>query len=120
MPTINYAQRYSPLVDERFKLGALTNSVINNSYSWVDVDTVKVYSIPTVSMNDYTLTGSARYGQAAELENSIQTLTLEQDRSFTFTIDRKSEQDTMGVMAAAAALRRQIDEVVIPRFWDAA
>lgn len=112
--TINYAQRYSPLVDERFKLGALTNSVINNSYSWVDVDTVKVYSIPTVSMNDYSLSGSARYGVAAELENSIQTLTLEQDRSFTFTIDRKSEQDTMGVMAAAAALRRQIDNVVIP------
>ena len=111
---INYAQKYSNLVDERFRLGSLTNSIVNQSYSWIDVDTVKVYSIPVVSMNDYTLTGSSRYGTANELGNSVQTLTLEQDRSFTFTIDRKSEQDTMGVMAAAAALRRQIDEVVIP------
>lgn len=116
----NYAQKYSGIVDERFKLGALTNSVVNQQYDWIDVDTVKVYSIPTVAMNNYSLTGSARYGTAAELENVIQTMTLEQDRSFTYSIDRKTEQDTMGVMAAAASLRRQIDEVVIPRFWDAA
>ena len=120
MPTINYALKFSDLVDERFRLGALTNSIVNQSYSWIDVETVKVFSIPTVSMNDYTLSGTARYGVASELENTVQTLTLAQDRSFTFTIDRKSEQDTMGVMAAAAALRRQIDEVCIPRFWDAA
>lgn len=111
---INYAQKYSPLVDERFSLGALTNSVVNQSYDWIDVDTVKVYSIPTVEMNDYTLTGMQRYGTASELQNVIQTMTLSQDRSFTFTIDRKSVDDTMGVMAAAAALRRQIDLVCIP------
>lgn len=114
MPTINYAQRYSDVVDEVFRLGALTNSIVNQQYSWVDVDTVKVYSIPTVSMTNYSLTGTARYGVAAELENVIQTLTLEQDRSFTFTVDRKSVDDTMGVMAAAAALRRQIEVVAIP------
>lgn len=111
---INYAQKYSSIVDERFRLGALTNSVINQQFDWIDVDTVKVYSIPTVAMNNYSLTGSARYGTAAELENVIQTMTLNQDRSFTYSIDRKSTDDTMGVMAAAASLRRQIDEVVIP------
>ena len=111
---INYAQRYSDIVDEVFRLGALTNSIVNQQYSWVDVDTVKVYSIPTVSMTNYSLTGSARYGEAAELQNVIQTMTLAQDRSFTFTVDRKSVDDTMGVMAAAAALRRQIEVVAIP------
>ena len=111
---INYAQRYSDIVDEVFRLGALTNSIVNQQFSWVDVDTVKVYSIPTVEMTDYTLTGSARYGTASELQNVIQTMTLQQDRSFTFTVDRKSVDDTMGVMAAAAALRRQIEVVAIP------
>lgn len=120
MPTINYALKYSPLVDERFKLGSLTNAIVNQQYSWIDVETVKVFSVPVVSMNNYSISGTNRYGSASELENSVQTMKIEQDRSFTFTIDRKSEQDTMGVMAAAAALRRQIDEVVIPRFWDAA
>ena len=39
---------------------------------------------------------------------------MQKDRAFTFTIDKKSEDDTMGTMEAGAALRRQIDEVVIP------
>ena len=111
---INYAVRYSDLVDEAFRLGSLTNSLVNQNYDWVGVEAVKVYSIPTVDMVDYTLTGSARYGVAAELQNVIQTMTLSQDRSFTFTIDRKSVDDTLGVMAAAAALRREIDYVAIP------
>lgn len=114
MGTINYATKYSDLVDEAFKLGSLTNSLVNQNYDWIGVEAVKVYSIPTVDLVDYTLTGSARYGVAAELQNVIQTMTLSQDRAFTFTIDRKSVDDTMGVMAAAAALRREIDHVVIP------
>ena len=41
-------------------------------------------------------------------------MTIAKDRSFTFTIDRKSYDDTMMTMEAGRALRRQIDEVVIP------
>lgn len=111
---INYAEKYSPLVDERFRLGALTAGIVNNDYDWVGVSTVAVYSVPTASMNNYTLTGSSRYGTPAELQNSIQELTVTKDRSFTFTIDRKSVDDTMFVMEAGRALRRQVEEVVIP------
>ena len=112
--TINYAEKYSPIVDERFKLGSLTAGITNNEYDWVGVSTVAVYSIPTAEMNDYTLTGASRYGTPAELGNEIQELTVSQDRSFTFTIDRKSYDDTMMTMEAGRALRRQIDEAVIP------
>lgn len=111
---INYAEKYSPQVDERFKLGSLTTALVNYAYDWLGVSTVKVYSVPTAEMNDYTLTGSNRYGTPAELNNEVQEMTLAKDRSFTFTIDKKSEDDTMGVMAAGAALARQIDEVAIP------
>lgn len=111
---INYAEKYSPKVDERFRLGMLTSALVNYAYDWLGVSTVKVYSVPTAEMNDYTLTGSSRYGTPAELNNEVQEMTLAKDRSFTFTIDKKSEDDTMGVMAAGAALARQIDEVIIP------
>jgi len=111
---INYAAKYSPLVDERFTMGALTSGMVNNNYDWLGVETVKVYSIPTAGMNNYKLTGSDRYGTPAELENAVQELKVEQDRSFTFTIDRKSYDDTMMTMEVGKALRRQIEEVVIP------
>lgn len=111
---MNYAEKYSPQVDERFKLGSLTSALVNYAFDWIGVSTVKVFSVPTATMNDYTTTGSDRYGTPTELENEVQEMTLAKDRSFTFTIDKKSEDDTMGTMAAGAALRRQIDEVIIP------
>ena len=110
----NYAEKYSPLVDEAFKLQALTAGVVNNDYDWEGVATVNVYSIPTVALNNYTVSGNQRYGTANELQNDIQTLTLTQDKSFTFTIDRKQTQDTMGVMDAGAALAREVSQVIIP------
>jgi hypothetical protein len=111
---IEYASKYSSKVDERFTLGSLTNGIVNSEYDWLGVSTVKVYSIPTVGMNDYSLSGTSRYGTPSELGNEAQEMTVSKDRSFTFTIDRKSYDDTQMTMEAGKALRRQVDEVVIP------
>lgn len=111
---MNYAEKYSAQVDERFKLGALTTGLVNQNYDWLGVETVKVFSIPTVGLNDYSLTGTSRYGTPSELGNEVQEMKITQDKSFTFTIDRKSHDDAMMTMEAGRALRRQIDEVVIP------
>lgn len=111
---VNYAEKYSNKIDERFKIGAVTTPAINNDYEFVGVKTVNVYSVPTAEMGDYSKTGSSRYGSPKELENSLQELTLEKDRSFTFTIDRGNYSDTMMANSAGQALQRQIDEVVIP------
>lgn len=111
---VNYASKYSQNVDERFSTGSLTNGIVNGEFDWIGVSTVNVYSIPTSAMNDYSVSGTNRYGTPEELGNETQEMTLKQDRSFTFTIDRKNYDDTMMVMEAGKALRRQIDEVVIP------
>lgn len=112
--TMNYASKYATQVDEKFALGSLTAGIINHNYDWLGVETVNVFSIPTAAMHDYTLTGSNRYGSPEELENAVQELKVTKDRSFTFTIDRKSYDDTMMTMEAGKALARQINEVVIP------
>lgn len=111
---INYAEKYSPKVAERFKLKSLTEAGINREYDWAGVDTINVYSIPTVPLGNYSLTGLARYGEPAELQNTIQTMKVARDRSFAITIDRKSLDDTVGAMVAGKALARQVDEVIVP------
>lgn len=111
---VNLASKYSSKVDERFKLKSLTEAAVHQDYDWDGVNSVKVYSIPTVAMNNYTRTGTARYGTAAELDNTIATYTLTRDRSFTFTIDRGNNMETMGVMESGKALARQNDEVIVP------
>ncbi len=111
---INFAEKYSKKIDERFKLGALTSPAVNEDYDFVGVKTIHIYSVPTVEMTDYQRTGLSRYGTPEELENSVQEMTLTRDRSFTFTIDKGNFTDTMMINAAGQALQRQIDERVIP------
>lgn len=112
--TLNLAEKYSTKIDEKFKLGAVTTPAVNNDYDFVGVKTVKVYSIPTVAMGDYTRTGANRYGSPKELDDTVQELTLTRDRAFTFTIDKGNLVDQMMIKEAGKALARQIDEQVIP------
>jgi hypothetical protein len=111
---INYAEKYAPQVDERFSNGALTGAAVNNAYDWTGVNTVNVYSIPTVAMRDYEMSGIARYGVPDELDAGVQTMTLRRDRAFTFTIDRRTFESTQMTAEAGKALSRQIDEVTVP------
>jgi hypothetical protein len=111
---INFAEKYASQVDERFSTGSLTAAAVNNAYDWTGVNTVSVYSIPTVAMSDYSMSGTARYGSPDELDAGVQTLTLRRDRAFTFTIDRRGFESGMMTSEAGKALARQIDEVTIP------
>ena len=111
---INYAVKYASKIDERFASEALTDGAVNKDYDFVGVKTVNVYSIPTAAMNDYTRTGDNRYGTPEELQNTVQEMTVSQDRSFTFSIDRGNFDDTQMTSAAGSALQRQIREVIIP------
>ena len=112
---INYASKFSKKVDDRFFLKARTNALKGGKgYDWNGVSTVTVYDRPVTALGDYTLTGSDRYGTPTELQNTKQDLTVTKDRSFSTTIDKKSEQDTMGIMSASEYLKDMVDEVIMP------
>ena len=114
MATIDYASKYSPLVDERFSIASMTDQAFNQDYDFTGVATVNVYSVGTAPMNDYVMTGANRYGTPDELGATKQALTLTQDRSFTFTIDKRNYTDTQMVTESGKALNRQLTEVTIP------
>ena len=111
---MNYASKYASVVDLRFPLGSLTAGIINNNFDWIGVQTVSVFSRALATLNNYSVTGTNRYGTPTELQNSKQDMQVTQDKSFTYTIDAMSEQDTNGTMEAAATLAENIDNVVIP------
>lgn len=116
MPTINLASKYSNKVDERFQKASQASLVTNNDYEFTGVETVNVYSIPTVAMNDYQRSGTNRYGEPGELGNNIQAMTVTKDRGWTFTIDKGNKTQSQMVMDAGKAAGRQVAEVVIPEY----
>lgn len=113
--SVNYAEKYADIIDEELSKASLTDKATNKDYDFDGVNKVNVYSIPTVPLNDYDMTAeSNRYGTPTELGNDVQSLELKQDKSFTFSIDRRNATDTMMAMSAAKALARQIKDVVTP------
>lgn len=123
---INLAEKYSSKVAERFKLQSLATGFTNRDYDWTGVKTLWVYSIPTVSLSDYGRNsavytgatsgnvGTSRYGALTDLQDTAQELTVSQDKSFTFVIDKGDKMDSMNVRDAGKALRREIDEEIVP------
>ena len=111
----NYTTKYDSKIAERFHLGSLTDSAAGNDYSFVGAKTIKVYSVDTVPLTDFNRTaGSNRFGAVTNLGDTVQEMTCTQDKGFTFAIDAGDMSDQAIDKAAGKALRRQIDEVVIP------
>ena len=113
---MNLASKYAKKVDERFTRESQAMLALNSDYSFTGVRTVNVYSIPTVAMNDYTRSGSNRYGTPNDLGRNVQTMTVKKDRAFTFIIDKGDKNQSQMVMDAGKALGRQLKEVWVPEF----
>jgi hypothetical protein len=114
MAIINLADKYSQKVAERFAQSSITDAYTGKDYDFSGVKSIKIYSIDVVDMNDYTRSGSDRFGKLEELGDTVQELTMTKDRSFTFSIDKGNSVQQFNVKAATKALKRQIDEVVTP------
>ena len=114
MAIINLADKYSKKVAERFSISSITDAFAGKDYDFSGVKSIKIYSINTVDMNDYTRSGDNRFGTLEELGDTVQEMTMSRDRSFTYSIDKGNNAQQFNVKAATRSLKRQIDEVVTP------
>lgn len=120
MATIDLVTKFQPLTDEKFTTESKKSLLTNQDYDWTGAHTIKVYKISTSAMNDYdraganTATNWSRFGPVAGLDAVTEEMTLKNDRSFTFAIDKLDTDETAQQLQAASALERQLREVVIP------
>lgn len=114
--TINLAEKYSDKVQERFYQDSLTQSSFSKDLDmeFVGVRTVKLYETHTAPLNDYTRSGSNRYGTPEELADSIYEFPMTQDKAFTYTIDKGNAKEQFNIKSAATSLKREMREVVTP------
>ena len=57
---INLASKFSTRVDEAFKRKSYSQVACNQDYDFKGVDTVEIYSFPTVALGDYAASGMSR------------------------------------------------------------
>lgn len=117
--SIDLSTKFLPYVDEAFTTESKTALLTNRNFTFDGAHTVKIRKVSTSEMTDYGRTGPAegnwsRYGAPSDLSTTPETFTLAKDRAFTFVVDKLDENETDGTVQAAAALARQLREVVIP------
>ena len=115
MSTINYTTKYSPLIADRFKLQSFTDNYAGKKFDFDGAQTVIVYTIDKVTLNDYNRTApSARFGTVNELGDTKQAMTLTQDKAFTFSIDHGTNSDQLNIKHCNEQLKSNWDEVCTP------
>jgi len=116
-----YAAAHLSAVDERVHLESVTMGEFDAKRVRLDFNgknSVTIYNVETVAESDYTRSGLSRFGALVELGVGTQTMTLSQDKSFNFSIDRGNYADSMMVTESAKAIKRQVREVSVPKmFW---
>jgi len=110
----NLATKFSSKVSERLTSESVVGMVTNRNYKFVGENSIKIYSIDTMTMNDYQRGVANGYGDPAEIGTTLQTWTLDQDRSFTGQIDALNSAHSAGVIKPGEVLARQLREEVVP------
>lgn len=117
--SVELSTKYLPYVDEKYTSESKSALLTNKDFTFDGAHTVKIRKVTTAGMNNYGRHGPAsgnwsRFGEVDSLNSTPETMTLTKDRSFTFVIDKLDENEADKSLAPAAALERQMREVVFP------
>ena len=116
MQTVHLDSKYSKKIDQAFTLGSLVQNRLSRENDFVGAKTVRIHNINTVPLVDYDRTASSeRYGTPTEVGDTVQELTLTQDKSFSGVIDKGNNLDQC-INKAGKFLGVQMSEAVIPEY----
>lgn len=111
---INLATKYSDKIAQVYTASSFVAGKTSGEWDFSGVKTVKIYTPQTVELVDYNRNGTSRYGTPVEMQDTVQELTMTQDKSFSVTIDKGNNNEQMLVKNAGKMLKLQIDERVVP------
>lgn len=111
---VNLATKYSDKIAEVFTKSSFIRGKVSNAYDLTGVKTLKIYTPITVSEVDYKRSGDNRYGEGTEMQDTVQEMTMTQDKAFKLTIDKGNNVDQMNIKAAGRMLQLQLREQSTP------
>ncbi len=120
---INLAEKYSPKIVSKFYEDSVILGKTSKKYDWDGVKSVKVWTINTVAPTDYARSSAygeggvaSRYGATTEVEDTIQTMTITQDKSVSLSVDKGNNTQQMLIKNAGVVMNHELREQFIPMF----
>ena len=111
---INLAEKYSKKVADKFYQESVIAGRTNKDYDFDGVKSIKVYTIVTQDPGDYTRNGTSRYGTPTDVQDTIQTLTITQDKSVSMVVDKGDNKQQELIKNAGKVLALELREKFVP------
>ena len=115
MAAINLATRYEAKIVEKFFSESFLVGKTNQDFDFHGVKSITLNTPKTQPLNNYNRAATAdRFGTPTEMEDTIQELTLSQDKSYSITIDKGNLSDQLYIKEAGKMVALQLREQVVP------
>lgn len=111
---INLASKYAKELAQAFNQKSYVDGIASKDYEFTGVKTLKVYTAVSQALNDYKRSGSNRYGEPQEAQDTVQNMTVERDRSFSITVDKGNNAEQLGAKEASKVLAIEMQEQAVP------
>lgn len=112
----NFESKAAKKLVEAFYLTSRTEGIFSQDYDWTGVATVRVRSVDDLPLQDYDwdATTGSRFGNLTELGDTYQELTVNDDKAFNGSIDKRNNTSTMMEKSAGSVTARELRNVVVP------
>lgn len=111
---INLASKYESQILSKWTKESFLAGKVSNKYSFNGVRTISIYTPVTVALSDYTRSGTNRFGTPVEMQDTVQELSLTQDKAFAITIDKGNNADQLNIKGAGEMMNLQMKEQMVP------
>lgn len=116
---INLVTEYQKKLADHFSIGSKTDAYAGKAYEFSGVKEIKIYTIDDITLGTYNRNGDAttggfRFGKITEVEDTIQTLSMQEEAAFTKSIDKANAGEQYNIKRATQVLQAADRRVIRP------
>lgn len=113
---INLASKYSKKVADKFYTESVILGKTSREYDWDGVKSINVHTIVTQAPGNYTRSGVSRYGTPSDVQDTLQTMTITQDKSVALVVDKGDNKQQNMIKNAGKVVSLEMREQFVPMF----
>ncbi|MGI6193105.1 MAG: chitobiase/beta-hexosaminidase C-terminal domain-containing protein [Christensenellales bacterium] len=111
---IHLHKKYADTLAKLYTHHSFIEGHTNKTWSFSGLKSLIVPSIVTQPLTDYTRSGTSRYGSPQDLQDTLQEMTMTQDKAFSIIIDKGDNSEQQMMKRAGEVMQQQIAEQVVP------
>lgn len=112
---IDLMTKYPDKLTKEFEYASVISGKTSDEYKFDGAERIKLISLDTQPLNNYNRNASAnRYGTPAEMQDTVQYIELDKDRSYSIPVDKGNFIEGNYLKTAGAVFEEQLNGVVAP------